>query len=784
MSGVVKKENISIINASEHNLKNISIQIPLEAFTCVTGVSGCGKSSLVYDTIYAESQRNFLEGMSGNLYGQRLMDKPSVEKISNLRPALNVAQNYYNCNPRSTVGTLTDISHYLRALFALIIDYEEKVDLTENYFSANNPESCCPNCKGLGEEYVVSERLVVPDRSKSLRKGAIVPYKGKENSEEFRLLEAICNKYGINIDEPFENLSRTEQDILLYREREDTFLLKYRTPKGRYKQKNVANRGIVVELNEELKHVDTASVFASISKYLVKEKCSCCGGTKLKNEVLDKRICECNIADAEAMNMENFCIWLEKVRSCYNDSNIRSQVSQLTTQMVNRAEKMRDLHVGYISLNRSIPSLSGGEIQRIRIANQLNCSLRGLIYILDEPCRGLHIRDVDGVINATEELVNNENTVIAIEHNKQYISHADKIIELGPEGGPKGGYLVSENKPSGNLKYNINFRAPHLTQKFLILKDINYHNIHHGNASIPIGAITCVTGVSGSGKSSFIEAVNQCFNSNAVELVKSIKGRTAISRVIKVNQQPIGKTPRSTVISYLDIYNTIREIFSNLPEAIDMGLSSSDFSMNVSGGRCECCQGTGLKKIELKYLPESYIKCPECNGKRFSEKVLSVKYKGLSITDILDSSVEAVISKFEDAPSIYEKLKCMIDIGLGYIKLGQMSMNLSGGEAQRIKLAKALGMKRSGHNLYLLDEPTSGLSEADIQKFSSIIDKLRSNGETLLVIEHNIEFVANNADYVLDFGNYAGEMGGKIVAAGTPKEVFNDANSSWYGVLD
>lgn len=782
MSGAVKKESISIVNASEHNLKNISVQIPLEAFTCVTGVSGCGKSSLVYDTIYAESQRNFLEGMSGNLYGQKLMDKPAVESIENLRPALNVAQRYYNFNPRSTVGTLTDVSHYLRALFALIIGNEEGHPYTENFFSSNNPESCCPKCKGIGEEYVVSERLVVPDPSKTLKKGAILPYKGKETSEEFRLLEAICEEYGIDIDKPFEKLSKKEQDILLYRNTEEIYHLKYKTPKGRYKQKDIHSKGVIVELNEELEHIDIASTFASISKYLTKRECSCCGGTRLKESVLEKRIEGSNIAEAEAMNMADFCKWLSEVNHAYRNSNIHNQVSQLVIQMKNRALKIEELHVGYISMNRSIPTLSGGEIQRIRIANQLNCSLRGLIYILDEPCRGLHIRDIPGIINATEELVKNENTVIAIEHNKQYISHADKIIELGPVGGPKGGYIISEDKEKEHFAYNIKFRESKKTKDYVSLKEINYHNIHGVDAAFPVGAVTCVTGVSGSGKSTFLEVVDSCFNPGAEQLVKKITGTESISKVVRVNQQAIGKTPRSTVISYLEIYETIRSLFAQEPEAVKRGLTASDFSMNVGEGRCECCQGTGYQKITLTYLPDTYVKCPVCNGRRFNDSVLSVKYKGASITDILDASVEDIIHVFDDVPAVYEKLECLIKIGLGYVKLGQMSMNLSGGEAQRIKLAKALGSKSGGHNLYLLDEPTSGLSAEDIEKFCAIIDELRNNGDTLLIIEHNVEFVANNADYVLDFGDRAGEMGGEIVAYGTPEEVFRNEKSSWYQV--
>lgn len=706
-------ENIIIKNASEHNLKNIDVEIPINAFTCVTGVSGCGKSSLVYDTIYAESQRNFLEGMSGNLYGQKLMDKPEVGSIENLRPALNVAQKYYNYNPRSTVGTLTDISHYLRALFALVISHQEGQTYNENFFSANNPSSCCTKCNGLGEEYVVSERLVIPDETKTLAKGAILPLKGKPASLEVRLLEVVAENHGIDINTRFCDLSKKDKEILLYRSTDEVYSIRFKTAKGRYKQWDVHSRGVILELQEQLQQINVPSTFAAISKYLTKAKCSCCHGTRLKDEVLCKQVCGMSIADVEALPMSEFRSWLLKVIKQYSKSTINRQVEQLVDQMDGRAAKMLELHVDYISLDRSIPTLSGGEIQRIRIANQLNCSLKGLLYILDEPCRGMHIRDIKAICKATRDLIEQGNTVIAIEHNKQYISTADKIIELGPVGGPEGGYVVSENVPMAQFKYQINHRDVKKTHKQITINGINHHNIHNENVCFPVGAITCITGISGSGKSTLMEVIESCWTKTGDKLFENIEGANLISKVTKVNQQPIGKTPRSTVISYLEIYDSIRDLFAGTDQAKNSCLSSSDFSVNVKGGRCECCQGTGLKKIELTYLPDSYVKCPECNGKRFHENILAVQYKGKTINDVLDASVDDAIKLFEDVPSIYLKLQCMQKIGLGYIKLGQMSMTLSGGEAQRIKLAKALGTKTSGKNLYLLDEPTSGLNDID-----------------------------------------------------------------------
>lgn len=779
MNGVEIKENIIISNASVNNLKNINVSIPINAFTCVTGVSGCGKSSLVYDTIYAESQRDFLESMSGNMYGQKLMDKPQVDNIENLRPALSVSQNYYNHNPRSTVGTLTDISHFLRAMFAMITNFELNTNYNESYFSSNNPSSSCGYCHGLGEEYDIEEDLVVPDPSKKLIDGAIVYYKGKDNSYGNKLLMAICEYFKIDPMETIDDLTDDDLYNLLYRKEKIELYLKFKTPKGRYKQQNISVKGAIVELKDKLEEIDSPSTYASISKYLIRKECSKCKGTRLKEEVLEKKICGNSIADVESLMLPQVLIWMEIVKEKYRYSSIYRQIEQLAIQIAKRIKKMIDLKVDYISIDRSVPTLSGGEIQRIRIANQLNCSLKGLIYILDEPCRGLHSRNIESIITATKELIDRGNTVIAIEHDKQYISSADKIIELGPVGGPKGGYILSENKPISEYSYNIFFKEKSILKKYIELINISYRNIYKQSVKIPLGVITCITGVSGSGKSTLVSVIEQCIEKRKNIYCDEIKGMQYIKKVLRVNQRPIGKTPRSTVVSYLEVYDNIRDIFAKCDEAKKLGLSASDFSMNVKGGRCECCQGTGFRKIELNYLPDSYIICNECNGVRFQEKILETKYKGMTISDILDTPIESIINLFCDNNLIYEKLKCMIEIGLGYIKLGQMSMNLSGGEAQRIKLVKALGTKTTGKNLFILDEPTSGLNSSDIDIFCNILLNLQKQGETIVIIEHNIEFITKVADYMVDFGILAGDEGGKIVAQGFPKYVYESLNSSW-----
>ena len=443
---------------------------------------------------------------------------------------------------------------------------------------------------------------------------------------------------------------------------------------------------------------------------------------------------------------------------------------------------MLQLNVDYLSLCRSIPSLSGGERQRVRIASQLTCSLKGLIYILDEPCKGLHYKDTNSIIKATRDLVKKENTIIAIEHNKKYINAADNIVELGPVGGPQGGYLLERDNDKTKYMYSLSFKKVITPTKYFTIAGINFRNIKDQDVSIPIGSITCITGVSGSGKSSLAEVIAACFEKRSSKYCKSFHGGESIKRLIRVNQAPIGKNPRSTVVSYLGIYDDIRKLFAETESAKKTKLSAAMFSMNREGGRCECCQGTGLQKIELNYLPSSYITCPECEGKRFNEKVLSVKYQGKTIHDVLETPISDILDVFDGTKKIYRVLNSMVELGLGYLKLGQMSMNLSGGEAQRVKLAKALGTSSTGKNVYILDEPTSGLNDVDIDKFIKVLFALQAKKETIIQIEHNPEFIAKVADYIVDFGLHGGKAGGKVIAQGTPETVFKHKDSSLHGL--
>lgn len=769
-------EYITIKNAYENNLKHIDLNIPLNSFTCVTGCSGCGKSSLVFDTIYAESQKGFLEGMSGNLYGQKLMNKPKVGEIQNLRPALNISQNCYNVNPRSTIGTTTEISHYVRSLFTLL-NSNKKEKLSENVFSSNNPNSFCDNCYGLGIETVVSEQLLIPDRNKKLRDGAIIFFKGSADSKEQKFLEALCEQYDISIEKSVSELSKDELNNLLYSNDKIKYKLSYKEGKRR-KQHYVFLQGAVSIIQEKLAHLDANSTSSVYSKYMEGVPCHICKGSKLQKRVLDYKVNGINYFELESMEFVELLSWCKN----FDFSKIEISKVDLCKELINAIEHrltyLIKLNVGYLSLNRSIPSLSGGERQRIRIATQLTCSLRGILYIMDEPCKGLHHRDIESIIEATKALVCKDNTVISIEHNKQYISSADNIIELGPKGGPEGGYIINQQKNKADYKYKINFKDNFIFENFIKLTDITFRNIVNQSTKIPIGGITCITGVSGSGKSTLANVISRCIERQTTLNCKKINGLEKIKRVIAVNQNPIGKTPRSTVVSYLEIYDEIRSLFAKKST-----YGPSNFSMNVKGGRCECCQGTGLQKIELNYLPSSYILCPECNGKRFHDNILSIKFNGKNILEILETEISEIIPIFETSKKITSVLQSMIDLGLGYLTLGHMSMNLSGGEAQRIKLAKALGSISSGQNLYLLDEPTSGLNSSDIKKFENILLSLQKQNETIIIIEHDIEFIAKISDYIIDFGKHGGHLGGEIVAQGIPKNVFENKDSSLYGII-
>lgn len=774
-------EYLIIQDAYENNLKHISLNIPLNSFTCVTGCSGCGKSSLVFDTIYAESQRAFLEGVTGNIFGQKLMNKPKVGLIQNLRPALNISQTYYNINPRSTVGTVTEISYYLRSLFAFVNSNKEEI-ISENIFSSNNPKYFCKSCSGLGVKTIVSESLLIPDHNKTLNDGAILFFKGPAESKEHKYLEALCDYYNIDINKKINQLTDHELKTLLYSNDSIRYKLTYKEGK-RKKQHYVNLVGAITAIQKNLTDGDLASQSA-YAKYMEEVTCPVCNGGKLSSAVLSYKVNGLNFAEVEGMELELLYSWFKSFNKLKISDFKRDVILQLVDTILNKINALLKLDIGYLSLNRTIPSLSGGERQRIRLASQLTCPLKGLIYILDEPCKGLHYHDIVHIIQVTKELIEKGNSVIAIEHNNRYLSASDYIIELGPKGGPEGGYIISEKSKFNMDQDKVIFKKSKKFNNYIEFKGINYRNIKNQNINLPIGGITCITGVSGSGKSSLVNAIADCLLHKTPKYCKSFSGNNFIKRIVKVNQSPIGKTPRSTIVSYLGIYDEIRSLFANTEEAKKMKLNASMFSMNITGGRCELCQGTGLQKIDLNYLPDTYITCPECMGKRFKDDILSIQYMNKNILEILETPIENIIEIFKNEKKIYLVLLNMINLGIGYLKLGQMSMNLSGGEAQRVKLAKALGTLTNGKNLYIMDEPTSGLNNNDIKKFSNILFSLQERGDTIIIVEHNINFIASIADYIIDFGLKGGALGGTISSQGEPKSVFLCEHSSLFGLCD
>ena len=775
------EEKIQIRDAYEHNLKHLNLDIPLNAFTCVTGCSGCGKSSLVFDTIYAESQRGLLEGITGNIYGQKLMNKPRVGSIDNLRPALNISQNYYNVNPRSTVGTISEISYYLRSLFSLCCSSSDLI-VSENMFSSNNPKAFCPECAGIGVERVVSEELLIPDNTKTLRDGGILLFKGAAESKEQKYLEALCDQYGIDIDTKIKDLPPDQLKKVLYAEDHIRYMLSYK--EGKRKKKHYVDLvgAVPAILGQRSSMREFSEDGGPYAQFMTEVPCHVCNGAKLSKEILKYHVGGKNYAEVESMELSKLNDWLAAFDLTWAGPGKQSSANQLITSMLRRIKALISLDVGYLCLNRSIPTLSGGERQRVRIASQLTCSLKGLIYILDEPCKGLHERDVSKMIDSTQSLIDRGNTVIAIEHNKRYIDAADHVVELGPVGGPKGGYLIRETDNVTQVMPTLKFRPIQAFQQYASLSGIEFHNIQKQNVQFPIGGITCITGVSGSGKSSLASVIAECYTGHGIKYCKSATNMDEVHRVIRVDQAPIGKTPRSTIISYLGIYDEIRNLYASTVEAKKKKMSASMFSMNIKGGRCECCQGTGLQKLELNYLPDTYITCPECGGRRFHDDVLGIYYNGKNILDILETPIEQIIDVFKGTKKTELILNSMITLGLGYLRLGQMSMNLSGGEAQRIKLARALGVPSRSRSLYILDEPTTGLNEQDIEHFLMVLEMLRDHGDTVIMIEHNIPVIARCADYVVDFGINGGEAGGSVVSQGTARKVFSDPASSLYGL--
>ena len=922
------KKYIKIRGAAEHNLKNIDIDIPRDEFVVLTGLSGSGKSSLAFDTIYAEGQRRYMESLSSyarQFLGQ--MEKPQVESLEGLPPAISIDQKSTNRNPRSTVGTVTEIYDYLRLLFARagiphcpkcgreikkqtvdeMVDKimalpertkiqvlapvvrgrkgrHEKVlegakrsgyvrvrvdgnmyELTEDItldknikhnieivvdrlairegmekrlndsidnalkladglmiidvidgepmtfsqhfscpdcgisideiqprsFSFNNPFGACPDCYGLGYKMEFDEDLMIPDKSLSINQGAIVVlgWQSANDGKSFAnaILKALGKKYNFDLDTPFKDYPQEIHDILIYGTNGVSVPVHYRGQRGEGVY-DIAFEGLIRNVERRYRETSAESTKAEYETYMRITPCKTCGGQRLKKESLAVTIADKNIYEMTEMPVRDLREFLENVELSEMQHKIGDEILK---EIKGRLKFLVDVGLDYLSLSRATGTLSGGEAQRIRLATQIGSGLVGVAYILDEPSIGLHQNDNDKLLATLKHLRDLGNSLIVVEHDEDTMRAADFIVDIGPGAGAHGGEVIAtgtaedimKNPNSITGKYlsgEIKIPVPKTRRKptgWLKIVGAKENNLKNINVKIPTGVLTCVTGVSGSGKSSLVNEI--LYKSLAKQLNraryipgkhKTIEGVEQLDKIIDIDQSPIGRTPRSNPATYTGVFDTIRDLFANTMDAKERGYKKGRFSFNVKGGRCEACSGDGILKVEMHFLPDVYVPCEVCGGKRYNRETLEVKYKGKSIYDVLDMTVEEALEFFKNVPKIHNKIQTLYDVGLSYIKLGRPSTTLSGGEAQRIKLATELSKRSTGRTIYVLDEPTTGLHFADVHKLVEILQRLAAEGNTVVVIEHNLD-VIKTADYIIDMGPDGGDRGGTVVVSGTPEEV-------------
>ncbi len=926
---------IEVYGSRVHNLKNIDGTIPRNQLVVITGLSGSGKSSLAFDTIYAEGQRRYLESFSA--YARQFiggLERPDVDKITGLSPVISIEQKSTNRNPRSTVGTVTEIYDFVRLLYArtseaysyvtgkkmvkfteeqiidnlltnhkgkkivilapvvrgrkghyrelfenirkqgylkirvdgeiievkpkmqldrfkihnieLIIDrlamdaenkdrirqsiqlgmkqgkgliqildaetgemfnfskhlmclesgisYEEP---SPNTFSFNSPYGACPACSGLGVVHEVRRATIIPDETVSINKGAILPIGEARDNFIFKELNSLAKQYKFSLSSPIQLIPEEALNIILYgstEEEEADEEMEISDFDDRWY--TLAKGGLTGMLKRCFKFTTSESIRSWAEDYMDKVPCEECGGTRLRKESLWFKIDDKNIGELAGWDIDVLAAWFSDLESRLNEKQ-KTIAKDLLKEIRTRIQFILDVGLEYLSLHRPAKSLSGGEAQRIRLATQIGSQLSGITYILDEPSIGLHQRDNRQLIQALRKLSDAPNTVIVVEHDKEIMLESDYVIDIGPGAGEHGGKIIAHGTPKEFQKQNsvtakylagkISIPVPTERRKgngkFLELKGAKGNNLKDISVKFPLGTFICVTGVSGSGKSTLINETlypilsKYFYRSNLKPLAyKDIKGLDNIDKVIEIDQSPIGRTPRSNPVTYIKVFDEIRKLYAQLPEAKIRGYAAGRFSFNVKGGRCEECQGGGMKVIEMNFLPDVEVLCEKCNGKRYNRETLEVRYKGKSINDVLNMTVEESITFFESIPAIYPKLKTLNDVGLGYLRLGQSSTTLSGGEAQRVKLSAELSKKDTGKTFYILDEPTTGLHFQDIKILLDVLDKLIARGNTVLVIEHNMD-VIKVADYILDIGLEGGSKGGNIVAQGTPEEVAKNKES-------
>ena len=928
MNEFSEDKTLEILGARENNLKNIDLSIPRNALVVVTGISGSGKSSLAFDTIYAEGQRRYMESFSA--YARQFignMERPDVDKITGLSPVISIEQKSVNKNPRSTVGTITEIYDFLRLLYARIgeaysyntgekmVRYTEEqitdlilkefdgkrinilaptvrgrkghyrelfehirqagftrvrvdgvmheiefgmmvdrykthdieivVDRIEvhedsltrikksvqtafrygkgllmvldndsqqlryfsrllmcpttglsyedpepNTFSFNSPYGACPKCNGLGEIAEVDKEKLIPNPNLSLRKGGLAPAgEYKAGSWIFRQLEAIGLKYGYTLDTPMKDISEEALDAILYGTNE-TFEVK-REALGITSTVKINFEGIINFIEDQNNEEASAAIARWAGSFMNHVSCPVCGGTRLKKESQWFRIDGKNIAEVANMDTLSLGKWIDELPGKLTERQ-NDIAKEILREIHKRVHFLLDIGIDYLNMNRPAASLSGGEAQRIRLATQIGSQLTGVLYILDEPSIGLHQRDNQRLIESLKELRDIGNSVIVVEHDKDTMLNADYLVDIGPGAGRHGGEVVFAGTPSETktghsitcdylngirqIEVPKSRRKP-LEDDFLTIKGAKGHNLKNVDLKLPLGVMVCVTGVSGSGKSTLInETLSPILSQKFYRSVKeplpydSIEGLEKLDKIIQIDQAPIGRTPRSNPATYTKVFDEIRKLYGELPESKIRNYKAGRFSFNVKGGRCEACKGAGVRVIEMNFLPDVTVLCEECQGKRYNRETLEVRYKGKSINDVLNMTINEAVEFFENIPSIIQKIRTLKDVGLGYLTLGQASTTISGGEAQRVKLATELAKRDTGKTLYVLDEPTTGLHFEDIKVLMNVLNKLVDKGNTVLIIEHNMD-VIKMADWIIDMGPEGGERGGRIVCEGTPEEI-------------
>lgn len=922
----MKQPSISIRGARAHNLKGVDIEIPKNKLVVMTGLSGSGKSSLAFDTIYAEGQRRYVESLSAyarQFLGQ--MDKPDVDSIEGLSPAISIDQKTTSKNPRSTVATVTEIYDYIRLLYArvgkpycpnhgieiesqtvqqmtdrildleertkiqllapvvshrkgshekliddiskkgyvrvrvdgeitdvnevpeldknknhsievvvdrlvvksgietrladsietalqlsegtLIVDVigDEEMKFSENHacpicgfsigeleprmFSFNSPFGACPTCDGLGQILRVDLDLVVPDPNKTLNEGAILPWEPTSSDFYPTLLKRVCEVYKIDMDKPYKKLTQRQKDILMYGSKGKKIEFMFRQRNGQKRKRTMEFEGVVHNVNRRYHESPSEYTREMMSKYMTQLTCQTCHGKRLSREALSVYVGNKNIGDVVAYSIGEALNYYDNLELSSQDRTIAGQILK---EIYSRLKFLYNVGLEYLTLDRSAGTLSGGEAQRIRLATQIGSRLTGVLYVLDEPSIGLHQRDNDRLINTLKEMRDLGNTLIVVEHDDDTMRAADYLIDVGPGAGEHGGEIVASGTPkqvmrkkssltgqylSGQKLIEVPEHRREITDRKLHIKGARSNNLKDVNVDLPLSTMTVVTGVSGSGKSSLVNEVLYKTLSKEINNSKvkpgdndGIDGLDQLDKVIDIDQSPIGRTPRSNPATYTGVFDDIRDIFAQTNEAKIRGYSKGRFSFNVKGGRCEACKGDGIIKIEMHFLPDVYVPCEVCDGKRYNRETLEVTYKGKNIADVLAMTAEEATHFFENVPKIHRKLKTLVDVGLGYVKLGQPATTLSGGEAQRVKLASELHKRSTGRSIYILDEPTTGLHVDDIRRLLNVLNKLVDNGDTVVIIEHNLD-VIKKADYLIDLGPEGGDGGGTIVATGTPEEV-------------